>query len=45
MCAVLNAGDRKGPCRLTFEKVQDIKIYVSERFQDPQPDNATWSYE
>jgi len=45
VCAILNSGDRKGPCKIVFEKLNDIKIYVSEKFQDPAPENATWAFE
>lgn len=42
---ILNAGERRGPIRVFFDKMYDIKVYVSEKFQDPQPDNATWPFE
>ena len=42
--AILYASDRKGPCRISFEKLYDIKIYISEKYQDPAADNATWTY-
>jgi hypothetical protein len=45
VCAILYAGERKGPVRLVFEKLYDIQVYVSEKFQDPASDNATWAFE
>lgn len=29
--AILYASERKGPCRISFDKPYDIKIFVSER--------------
>jgi hypothetical protein len=28
---------------VVFERPYDIKLYVSERFQDPSAENATWT--
>ena len=40
--AVLSAGGRRGPCKLVFDKPYDIKVFISEKYQDPSHDNATW---
>jgi len=42
--AILYASERKGPCRISFDKLYDVKIYISEKCSDPAADNATWSY-
>jgi hypothetical protein len=33
--AILNAGDRRGPVRISFAKEYDVRFFVSEKFQDP----------
>ena len=40
----LNAGERKGPCRISFDKLYDIQIFISEKYQDPVAENATWAF-
>jgi len=30
--ALLYGTERKGPCRISFDKLYDIKIYISEKY-------------
>ena len=44
--AVLYAEGRRGQARCVFRgKIPaDLKLLVSEQYQDPSPDNATWQF-
>ena len=46
MYAVLYAEGRRGQARCVFRgKIpEDLKLLVSEQYQDPSPENATWQY-
>ena len=42
--AQLNCNDRRGPVRVSFPKLLDVKIYISEKFQEPNVENASWVF-
>lgn len=42
--AQLNASERKGTVCIVFSKIYDLKILISEKFKNPQPENASWIF-
>lgn len=42
--AQLSCNERKGPVKIVFTKLTDVKIYISEKFKDPNAENASWIY-